>query len=301
MDCDFPVDIQLPINKKRNTMPPETPCASAGTTPDRKASPHDIIPLVTVTRFAALATILRGEKRWGKYAIEMGKAHQVESECARQEVDMPLCRYYYAGLAHEEFGDIAFSYHPDHEESCQGWANPFDTGGVVLGEIHPFHKTAWPPAQGDRSREACKFIEATMIDRNSWRQEFGIFLNRCYGGDVQPYLNGAPPHRPCAHERSLPHQYPDQDARNTDRRAWTWEIRLECHPPVEKGLLHWSCRSNDQSMIVQQFTDIQGKAATFPEERINALIEVVESWVAPAIDESPCKALQNKLSQWMQT
>ncbi|MBF0180053.1 MAG: hypothetical protein HQM03_08520 [Magnetococcales bacterium] len=297
----MPVDLPFSINEKRKTMPPETTCATTETTPDRKGPPHEIIPLVTVTSFDALAILLQTDKRWGRYAIEEGKANQLETQCARHGIDMPRCRYYYAGLAHEAFGDIAFAYRPEHEKRCQGWANPFDTGGVVLGKMRPFHTRDWRHAQTDRRRAACEFIKETRIGRAVWRRAFGKFLDRCYGGDVRPYLNGTPPKKPCPSEVSSSRQPPGEEARNLDRRAWTWEIRLECQPPLERGLLFWSCGWTRKTDIIQQFTNIDGRTARFPAVRRSALKEVEKMWAGPSIAQHPCDALQEKIIQWMQT
>ncbi|MBF0178049.1 MAG: hypothetical protein HQL63_14565 [Magnetococcales bacterium] len=268
--------------------------------PDREKPPaHEVIPLVTVAKDDAFWAVLEGGC-WGRYAIEYGKAFEIEQECARHGFNMPISRYYYAGLAHKEFGNFAFAYGSEHEQGQEWLANPFDTGGVLLGGMHPFiHQESTDELiEESRRRDSCAFIAATSVENAEWRSAFKTFLDQCYGGQVQPYLQNIPPDRTSAWGDPPPPlpNLPYKFFQNEDRRAWTWEIRLADRPPLERGLLFWSCRRGVWDDTVQRLTDIQGKEPRFPRSRG---VPPLPPPLAPSGLQSPCNALQERIIAWM--
>ncbi len=158
-----------------------------------------------------------------------GEARKVEEKCRLQP-----SRYFYAGKAHPDFGNIVIAYNADFDHQKRGEANPFDTGGVFLGHIHPFKNL--PPEK--RAKKACAVIDRTKTDIKKWRSDFDQFVLDFFGDNTRSYLEHDLPTLPAdsSWDEDLPvfdqenHRLPASNKTNNlfprEWRAWAWEIRL---------------------------------------------------------------------------
>jgi hypothetical protein len=190
------------------------------------------VPLVTVVPLDKLVD------HHGKLPIppeaEARVARKVEQAC-----DIPPSRYFYAGRAHPSFGNFAFAFRPAIEAAHKGSANPFDTGGVYIGKMHPLSGMSDAAAMQVRAQ---KLIQGTRVDLPAWRSQFAEFLGAFFPAPLG-YLTGAAPDVSAPWgPADLPASYKENHGRPTNEwRAWTWEIRLYEEHPVDEHLLGWSC------------------------------------------------------------
>ncbi|MBF0437366.1 MAG: hypothetical protein HQL77_18665 [Magnetococcales bacterium] len=214
--------------------------------------------------------------------------------CAKNnDVVVPRCRYFYAGHAIDRYGETAFAYEPQDEKKRNGAANPFDTGALYLGKMHPFATGTTgttPTDEETRKKNSCQFIEMTKIDLSTWRKEFNTFTDTCYHGNVLSYLKGERPPTPSAWGDA---RLPSNNSKNEQLCAWIWEVRIEELLPVEKGLFAWSCTVNQLQEIVHQLNDMKGKVK--PKKRAGNFKEFSKKWIRPNTSETPCHALQQHI------
>ena len=184
------------------------------------------IPIIVVLGGGLLDVVLKQ----GKMPLTTSQKTQ-ESE---QLLDLEQSRYFYAGRAHPDFGDMAVAYRAREEESFRGGATPFDTGAVAKGYIHPF-KSLDEDMRQSRGRA---LVSATEVELHTWRNHFEGFLDGLFDAPVD-YIKGEPPLEeadwgpedlPARHRANV--EDPD-----VDWRAWSWEIRFhETHDlPSELG------------------------------------------------------------------
>lgn len=253
---------------------------------------HEILPLVTVIRHIPLVNVLGSGFFWNSHDLESTAAPEIARKCGEFLITIPRSRYYYAGFADGQYGDIAFAYGPDHESEALGCAHPFDTGALILGGLHPFFK------HPKHSRPLCQFVADTTVELAGWRDLFKRFIDLCYGGDVFPYLNGDCPPEPSGCWNILP--FPSCHPDNTARQAWTWEIKIDSRPEVEKGLIAWSCFDDIRKDVVDTLNNFKGKKPAFPADRIDACIPLLQQWHQPTATEEPCQVMQQKIVDWVQ-
>ncbi len=253
---------------------------------------HEIIPLATVIRYIPLDNVMKSGFFWNSHDLESNAAPEIARKCGKIQKTIPRGRYYYAGFADEQYGDIAFAYGPDHESGERGSAHPFDTGALILGGLHPFF-TSPPPLH-----HTCQFVVDTRIDLAHWRNLFKRFIDLCYHGDVFPYLNGDRPPNPSGCWNVLP--FPSCHPGNSAPQAWTWEILIHSQPAVEKGLIAWSSYDDIFNDMVMTLNDFNGNTPDFPAERINACIPLLQVCYQPVGTEHPCRVVQQKIIHWVQ-
>ncbi|MBF0108246.1 MAG: hypothetical protein HQL76_03615 [Magnetococcales bacterium] len=241
------------------------------------------MPLVTVEHNQTLFHLVNSNVCWNSHASEHATARKIEYECGEHGVTIPGCRYFYAGHGLDRYGEVVFVYEPPDEINLCGSANPFDTGALFLGSMEPFAKKT-------TKKDRCQFIDMTKIDISSWRKEFGVFINRCYDGDVLSYLNGARPKEPDAWGNP---NLPSKNAANTELCAWVWEIRIEEKHPIEQGLFAWSCPVDQHQFITRTINDMKGNVK--PPKRAKNLGTFSKKWIRPGITETPCEAIQQRI------
>lgn len=143
------------------------------------------------------------------------------SDTARQAeaaFDLAPCVYFYVGWSHPSFGDAVFVYEPDRFDEELGGATPFDTGGLYKRLI------AADGTASDEERRA--FVQTQNVPLSGWRRKFRRYVST-YFESAKCYVRGD---RPLKDDRSR------RFSRATDRRAWTWELRLERDHPVFEHL-----------------------------------------------------------------
>ena len=148
------------------------------------------------------------------------RTREVEVQCG-----LPPSRYFYAGRADRQYGDIALAYRPSLETGHTGSANPFDSGDVYHQEINP--------VRFDLER-AIRLIRETLVSLSEWRREFVEFL-RAYFPRLQAYFSGTPARDGDWGPPDLPARHP-----NDHWRTWTWEVRLYEEHPVSQHLQAWA-------------------------------------------------------------
>ncbi|MBF0349033.1 MAG: hypothetical protein HQL81_15310 [Magnetococcales bacterium] len=259
-----------------------------------KKAVDPFMPLVTVEKNKKLLDIFAANVRWNSIASEHATANKIERECAEtHDVVIPRCRYFYAGHALDRYGEAAFAYEPQDEMERCGTVNPFDTGALYLGKMHPFanHTTVTSPTDEEtRKKNSCKFIQDTKIDLSNWRKEFSTFTDRCYDGNVLSYLNGERPPTPHTWGDA---RLPFNDPANRESCAWIWEVRIEELLPVEQGLFAWSCTTNQKQSITLKLNDMKGMIK--PRTRAHHFKIFSEKWIRPDTTQTPCGAVQQKI------
>ncbi|HAT49344.1 MAG: hypothetical protein HQL07_04975 [Nitrospirae bacterium] len=253
---------------------------------------HEILPLVTVIRHIPLINVLGSGFFWNSHDLESTAAPEIARKCGDFLITIPRGRYYYAGFADGQYGDIAFAYGPDHESGQRGSAHPFDTGALILGGLHPFFK------HPKHSRPLCQFVADTTVQLAGWRDLFKRFIDLCYDGDVIPYLNGDRPPKP-ANYWTTP-QLPSYHSANIAPQAWTWEVVIHSQPEVERGLIAWSCYDDIRKEVVDTLNDFKGKEPTFPADRIDACLPLLQQCYQHTIGKEPCDVMQQKIVDWVQ-
>ncbi|MEP7124143.1 MAG: hypothetical protein ABJE95_24665 [Byssovorax sp.] len=151
------------------------------------------------------------------------------------------CCYYHDGC----IGDAVIYFAPGVELGCKGGATPFDSGSLEHSpaRLQPFRAT-----NADEDKR-WRFFTKYQVSLEDWRESFADWLAFVFD-DPDSYLDsGADRHAAGEPERTRPafllhHNGTRGRARYGedecgDRRAWTWEIRIEGALPFEKiALLH---------------------------------------------------------------
>ena len=128
------------------------------------------------------------------------------------------CLYFYVGWSHPSFGDVVLLYEPDRFDADSGGATPFDSGGFYLDYIKVVGVQTAP--------EKLAYVHERNVALDAWRREFGRYVSRHFAS-VKAYVLGD---RPTSDDVS--HRLRDA----SERRAWTWEVRLERDHPVMEHL-----------------------------------------------------------------
>lgn len=124
--------------------------------------------------------------------------------------------YFYVGFSHPSFGDVVLVYEPESFDLDPGGASPFDTGGFHLDYI----VVAGMTAPGKRA-----YVDSHSAPLSTWRGQFARYITDHFAS-ASAYVQG---HRPT--EDDPTHRLRDA----TDRRAWTWELRLyRDHPAFDR-------------------------------------------------------------------
>lgn len=118
--------------------------------------------------------------------------------------------YFYAGVAHPDFGDVVLAYHPEASAAWSGSATTFDTGGMYLGLIKG-RGLSTPP-----DRKA--YVDADRCDLDAWRARTSIWVEEQFAS-IDDYLE--PGRRPASTDPEDRLGHPDNE-----RRAWTVEVRM---------------------------------------------------------------------------
>lgn len=147
---------------------------------------------------------------------------------------LPRSVYFYAGRAHERFGEIALALEPEFEDGHTGSVTPFDTGGLLSrnGSI-----ATNLPDRKDATLRA--FVKASEIEFDKWRTQFARYL-AAYFSPISDYWTGKP-FKIDPEELFL---------LNTDWRAWVFEVRFhEAH--TIQSTSFW-CASKGQTALLRR-------------------------------------------------
>jgi hypothetical protein len=167
------------------------------------------IPLLHVTSDrSVIDDILRRVRGLGPSETWERRSNKTQTTEAALDWKAGPKTYYYAGRTCCEFGGIVLAFSNDCELLREGFATPFDSGGIMHGHI----------AIGVFASESLRsFVEKSRIEITKWRQEFAHYL-AAYFSPLTSYWTG----RPC-------HADPDGIFSNGHNqwRAWVFEICLE--------------------------------------------------------------------------
>ncbi len=152
----------------------------------------------------------------------------------------PCCYYH-----DKSVGDAVIYFAPGAEEGRQGGATPFDSGSLEdsPARLQPFREkkanedTRW------------RFFEKCQVPLSDWRASFADWLAFAYDNPDGYLDSGLDRHAAGEPERTRPADLLSHNGTRGvakygadecgDRRAWTWEIRIEAMLPFEKiALLH---------------------------------------------------------------
>jgi len=122
--------------------------------------------------------------------------------------------YFYVGYSHPSFGEAVLVYEPESFDRDQGGATPFDSSGFHLDYILVRGVTS--------ARAKRAYVEQHDVPLQTWRRHFLRYLAEHFES-ATAYVEGR---RPKKDDRS--HRLRD----GSDRRAWTWELRLHRDHPV---------------------------------------------------------------------
>ena len=118
--------------------------------------------------------------------------------------------YFYAGIAHPDFGDVVFVYEPECFEGRAGTATTFDSGGMYLGFIKGVGLEDTERRRHYVKRDSCELAE--------WRDRAHAWVRGQFA-TVKDYLR--PDGRPFSADPKDRLGHPENE-----RRAWAFEIRL---------------------------------------------------------------------------
>lgn len=127
--------------------------------------------------------------------------------------------YFYAGRAHPDFGNVALAFAADCEAPHTGSATPFDTGGLVHPD--PRKRIQIHLNVADAESGQTTYGKSSVIALHEWREVFARVLAAYFAVDMD-YWRGRP----------QPFDLEGLYERNTDWRAWTFEVRFHEGQPV---------------------------------------------------------------------
>jgi hypothetical protein len=160
---------------------------------------YSVCPHLTMTpaRFAAAVPLER-------------EARDQVARDAEREFGMEPSLYFFAGIAHPDFGDVVLAYHPEPSTTLGGGATTFDTGGMYLGRI----KGRGLATAADRRA----YVAGDRCALDAWRVRASRWIDDHFAS-VDAYLE--PDGRPSACD---PHDRMGHI--ENERRAWAFEVRL---------------------------------------------------------------------------
>lgn len=147
------------------------------------------------------------------------------------------CVFFFAGSAGfaspDAEGDCALYFRPAVEADGIGSATPFDSGALLAPR--DFLLEPWRGAGSDLPAREADFLSLT-VELATWRAVFAAWLARCFDDPIR-YLACEPDRRTTGRPNvTVPPELLSSDA---DRRAWTWEVRIEGQVGFEHlGVLH---------------------------------------------------------------
>lgn len=236
---------------------------------DRSRLAAERVQLVHVTSAAVILTILSsGVPELLPYDVVVQRErnshrltdpnHDMEGDEKQHEPSKDL--HLFAGRAWPGIGDVAIAFTEEFEDSHEGEATPFDTGGLAKGRIK------WNPTR--YSGNVQEFVNESTVPLGEWRRKFGVFM-AAYFSDYSEYWSG----RPCFED-------PEQiflASNNNHWRAWTFEIRLKGgHNVCERWA--WSCDKNLADLINARMIEGLGEGPTLggPDE-VSPLVRFAQS------------------------
>lgn len=146
------------------------------------------------------------------------------------------CCYHHSD---KTIGDAVIYFGPAAETACTGCATPFDSGALedTPARLQPFRKK---DASEDKR---WKFFESHRIALADWRTRFATWLAFAYD-DPERYIESSPDRYAAGQpDRTEPlYLVRENGTRGLakhgphdcgDRRAWTWEVRVNARLPFE--------------------------------------------------------------------
>lgn len=185
------------------------------------ANPNDLATRLSTRVLLVHVTDLRGARQWATSGLRAGSVSR--SPVAREVEALlgnKMCLYFYVGRVFPRRGGVALAVAVEADHGRDGWAAPFDTGGM-LERIH----FSSPRDRGSRE----EFLrQRAQIPLNEWRAHFSEFLAQYF--DPRASFSSYWLDRPNRNDPDGMFECPDNEW-----RAWTFEIRYEFHdstPPV---------------------------------------------------------------------
>lgn len=242
------------------------------------------LPLITVTK------IISFEKGRTHHALSSVKpasiARKVENLC-----EISPGKYYFAAIAVPDFGPIVLVYSPEAESDVSGSANPFDTGGTLVGRCRPFEDIEDDNERSERARE---LIRQTLQPLDTWRDVLEDYLERYYS-DPEEYVRGTPPNiiPDDAHE-DLPARF---DQRPGDRRSFTWEVRLYEGRRIDEYLKCWATGRGTRTALMEAAAMTELPTTATPQQPTLAQCLVRTEKIIRRTAPEACSALQARVEE----
>lgn len=132
-------------------------------------------------------------------------------------------------------GDAVLYFWPEAEQACEGSASPFDSGSL---EDDPPRLQPFRSRNADEAERWAFFTEHAVALRG-WREAFATWLGQAYDQPLR-YLDSGPDRYAAGEpDRTTPAELLEHNGTRGramydvcgDRRAWTWEIRVEGRLP----------------------------------------------------------------------
>lgn len=149
------------------------------------------VPLVRVEgmRFKFHPELTLTPERFAGAADLQCEARDDVARKAELEYGFDASLYFFAGVAHPDFGDVVLAYDPERSSSLEGSATTFDTGGMFLGKIKG-HSLSTPEARRG-------FVESDCHGLQDWRHRTNEWID-LYFDAAESYVDGIP--KPDANE-----------------------------------------------------------------------------------------------------
>lgn len=194
---------------------------------------------------------------------------------AEQACGIPPSRYFYAGRAFPERGEVALGYAAPAERAHTGGVVPFDTGGLYAGHLAPCNREM---AEDERATIATRLINDAQRPLTKWRAGFQEFVESVFDGRFEAYFSDSLPEKraECWGTADLPIWAP---ANQGNWRSWAWEVRFHQAHDVAASLAYWTCTEGAR-------TDLQMRA--IEDDAPPSVIKLVQtepSFVGPEFQE----------------
>jgi hypothetical protein len=152
--------------------------------------------------------------------------------------------YFYVGHACPAFAEATntwvFVFAPDTFDEKPGTMTHFDTGGLFSKKIHL-----------DREVDLAAYCAAHRLDKLSgWQGRFQAYLGE-YFTSVGAYVLG---------ERARKDDPEGRHSKNTDRRAWTWEMQLHEDHDVRVGLFRLWLLPDHMDQLKRRIREMEPEA-----------------------------------------
>jgi hypothetical protein len=188
--------------------------------------------------------------------------------------------YFFAGIAHPDFGDVVLAYHPEPSTTLDGSSTTFDTGGMHLGLIKG-HGLSTP---ADRKA----YLDEDLCALDAWRARASNWIEEHFDSiDVYLEPDGRPNHT-------------DPDDRlghaENERRAWAVEVRLH----GDRGLFDDLAFAVVSQEFLQRALEMSLSTPT-DNERLLELLDARRIVQVALPDTDPCEEAVMRIKSYVAT